>query len=241
MLCRRCFHCGWTIDIIEQVLKLGGLLHSSTHIISNQMIFSADTKKCISFAEPVIHVLNKNEFTGLIDQSLSESVDQHNASASSGLCPRSNSISSALAHSPGPVRHHAHHQPQIQQHANAHTAAENEYPLSTLNAAASSSSLLLPPTSSRYNVVLLGDSLGDIHMADGYHTLASPSASPSPRMKRAPSGTHSCAAVHNTVFSVGFCNHDKDSTLASYMDTFDLVVTEDGGFDEFVIPLIGCL
>lgn len=56
----------------------------------------------------------------------------------------------------------------------------------------------------RKSVILLGDSLGDLGMADGIH--------------------------HNMRLSVGFCNFDIDARLPTYMDMFDIVLTNDTSF-----------
>ncbi|KAJ3359695.1 hypothetical protein GGF32_009040 [Allomyces javanicus] len=66
----------------------------------------------------------------------------------------------------------------------------------------------------RRNVILMGDSLGDVHMADGID--------------------------HKVCLRVGFCNHDPDTWLEKYMDAFDVVVTDDAGFD-VVLDLVSQL
>ncbi|ORX60083.1 cytosolic 5'-nucleotidase 3-like protein [Piromyces finnis] len=57
----------------------------------------------------------------------------------------------------------------------------------------------------RKNVIVCGDSLGDIKMADG--------------------------AEHETCLSIGFLNLNKFKMLNKYMNTFDIVITDDGSFD----------
>jgi len=57
----------------------------------------------------------------------------------------------------------------------------------------------------RKNVIICGDSLGDIKMADGVE--------------------------HDTCLSIGFLNLNKEKMLDKYMNTFDIVITDDGSFD----------
>jgi len=57
----------------------------------------------------------------------------------------------------------------------------------------------------RTNVIVCGDSLGDIKMADG--------------------------VKHDTCLSIGFLNLNKEKMLDKYMNTFDIVITDDGSFD----------
>jgi len=57
----------------------------------------------------------------------------------------------------------------------------------------------------RNNVIICGDSLGDIKMADG--------------------------VKHETCLSIGFLNLNKEKMLDKYMNTFDIVITDDGPFD----------
>jgi len=57
----------------------------------------------------------------------------------------------------------------------------------------------------RNNVIICGDSLGDIKMADG--------------------------VKHETCLSIGFLNLNKEKMLDKYKDTFDIVITDDGSFD----------
>ncbi len=54
----------------------------------------------------------------------------------------------------------------------------------------------------RKNVILLGDSLGDLDMAAGI--------------------------PHDCIIKIGFLNHDRDSLLKQYKESFDVVITEDG-------------
>lgn len=58
-------------------------------------------------------------------------------------------------------------------------------------------------STSIYSLVLLGDSLGDPHMADGLE--------------------------HDVVLKIGFCNRDEDKMLPIYLEKYDLVLTGDPG------------
>ncbi|ORZ37930.1 pyrimidine 5'-nucleotidase-domain-containing protein [Catenaria anguillulae PL171] len=66
----------------------------------------------------------------------------------------------------------------------------------------------------RNNVILMGDSLGDANMADGI--------------------------THSSCVRVGFCNVNPDIWLDEFMDTFDVVVVDDVGFD-WVLDLLKVL
>jgi hypothetical protein len=57
----------------------------------------------------------------------------------------------------------------------------------------------------RPNVILLGDSLGDLQMAEGIR--------------------------HDTKLTIGFLNHDKEVLLEEYGGAFDLVITEDSSLE----------
>jgi len=57
----------------------------------------------------------------------------------------------------------------------------------------------------RNNVIICGDSLGDIKMADG--------------------------VAHDTCLSIGFLNLNKEKMIDKYRDTFDIVITDDGSFE----------
>ncbi|KAJ9062304.1 hypothetical protein DSO57_1012098 [Entomophthora muscae] len=57
----------------------------------------------------------------------------------------------------------------------------------------------------RGNAILMGDSLGDIQMAGGLD--------------------------HKTLLTVGFLNYDVEKLLPSYMEKFDVVITNDASFD----------
>ncbi|MFA4887236.1 MAG: hypothetical protein WC595_03415 [Candidatus Nanoarchaeia archaeon] len=57
----------------------------------------------------------------------------------------------------------------------------------------------------RSNVLLLGDSLGDLGMTAGLH--------------------------HNTIIKVGFLNEGIEKNLELYKENFDVVITEDGSMD----------
>ncbi|CAG8748740.1 18824_t:CDS:1, partial [Gigaspora rosea] len=57
----------------------------------------------------------------------------------------------------------------------------------------------------RGNVILLGDSIGDVHMADGIQ--------------------------HEICLTIGFLNHNVEDYLDNYLETFDIVVIDDGPMD----------
>lgn len=57
----------------------------------------------------------------------------------------------------------------------------------------------------RTNVLLMGDSIGDLRMSHGLK--------------------------HTTCLTVGFLNHDRDTLLGQYEDAFDIVILEDSSFD----------
>jgi len=66
----------------------------------------------------------------------------------------------------------------------------------------------------RRNVIICGDSLSDLQMADG--------------------------VKYETCLSVGFLNLNKDKMLQRYKDNFDIVITDDDSFD-FVNELLKIL
>jgi 5'-nucleotidase len=66
----------------------------------------------------------------------------------------------------------------------------------------------------RDNVILLGDSLGDLHMADGIR--------------------------HEVKLTIGFLNHDVDSSLARYSEAFDIVLLNDTSL-EFLLMLLSAI
>jgi hypothetical protein len=66
----------------------------------------------------------------------------------------------------------------------------------------------------RQNVILLGDSLGDVHMADGIN--------------------------HKVKLSIGFLNHDVENLLPLYEDAFDVVLLNDTSL-EWVLMLLSAL
>ena len=59
--------------------------------------------------------------------------------------------------------------------------------------------------SSRRNVILLGDSLGDVDMLEGWE--------------------------HDTIIKIGFLNENKEQFRQKYQEEFDVVITDDGGMD----------
>ena len=64
----------------------------------------------------------------------------------------------------------------------------------------------------RKNVILLGDSMGDLGMTTGIH--------------------------HETILRIGFLNEDIDQNLKTYSELFDVVILNDGGM-EYVNDLLG--
>jgi len=76
----------------------------------------------------------------------------------------------------------------------------------------SESSVHDPELEARHNVVLLGDSLGDLHMAEGVKNL-------------------------NVVLSIGFLNKKIEENLPTYKEKFDVVLVDDQTMD-FPLALI---
>eukprot|EP00088_Acartia_fossae_P020169 TRINITY_DN21822_c0_g3_i1.p1 TRINITY_DN21822_c0_g3~~TRINITY_DN21822_c0_g3_i1.p1 ORF type:complete len:299 (-),score=49.93 TRINITY_DN21822_c0_g3_i1:541-1437(-) len=70
----------------------------------------------------------------------------------------------------------------------------------------SESSFSDPELETRHNVILLGDSLGDLHMADGVEKL-------------------------NVVLSIGFLNKKIEENLSLYKEKFDIVLVDDQTMD----------
>ncbi|KAJ1553347.1 hypothetical protein HK405_008193 [Cladochytrium tenue] len=66
----------------------------------------------------------------------------------------------------------------------------------------------------RPNVILLGDSIGDLQMAEGLQ--------------------------HSTLLTIGLLNHDVDRLLPSYLEAFDIVILNDGPLD-FPIQLLAAV
>jgi len=64
----------------------------------------------------------------------------------------------------------------------------------------------------RKNVILLGDSIGDLGMTTGIH--------------------------HNTILRIGFLNEDIDQNLKTYSGLFDVIIVNDGSM-EYVNELLG--
>lgn len=58
----------------------------------------------------------------------------------------------------------------------------------------------------RHNVILMGDSMGDLHMADGIKNI-------------------------NTCLKIGYLNHRVDEWLEHYMNEWDIVLVEDSSLD----------
>ncbi|KHN82047.1 Putative cytosolic 5'-nucleotidase 3 [Toxocara canis] len=68
---------------------------------------------------------------------------------------------------------------------------------------------LCKETTGRYNVLLLGDSLGDLHMADGYR----------------PNGDNV------TILKIGFLNRAFDTHYEKFLEGFDIVLVDDQTVD----------
>ncbi|KAI9207177.1 pyrimidine 5'-nucleotidase [Polychytrium aggregatum] len=66
----------------------------------------------------------------------------------------------------------------------------------------------------RVNVILMGDSLGDLRMSEGL--------------------------THENQIAIGFLNHDREVLMDQYLSSFDIVVTEDESM-EFAINFLSCL
>ncbi|KAJ3091332.1 hypothetical protein HK102_000924 [Quaeritorhiza haematococci] len=79
------------------------------------------------------------------------------------------------------------------------------------NEASLSSTDYFPLIQNRRNVILMGDSIGDLRMSEGLS--------------------------HDTQLSIGFLNHDKERLLSQYLDAFDIVITDDAPLD-FVCGLL---
>lgn len=69
-----------------------------------------------------------------------------------------------------------------------------------------------PDCCKRQNVLVIGDSLGDVHMQEGYETVV-------PQME---------------VIKVGFLSDKVQERMQTYAEVFDIVILEDPGFD---VPL----
>lgn len=59
--------------------------------------------------------------------------------------------------------------------------------------------------SKRKNVILLGDSLGDVHMIDGFD--------------------------YDHLIKIGFLNYNIEETRSLYLENFDIIITDDGDFE----------
>jgi len=115
-------------DIIDEALKIAGLMKDNVKVISNYMEFD-EHEKLVRFSSQLIHMFNKNE---------------------------------------GAVRHSSYFQ----------------------------------DLSHRHNVILMGDSLGDLHMA---HGVEPPS----------------------TVLTIGFLNDKIEERLEKYKEGYDIVLIDD--------------
>lgn len=90
-------------------------------------------------------------------------------------------------------------------HKNIHTFSKKEVALQDIHLDWASAVF------ERKNVIVVGDSIGDIHMAEG--------------------------VKHDCVLKVGFLNDDHLDSLDAYMESFDVVLKEDNSMD-FLISLI---
>lgn len=79
----------------------------------------------------------------------------------------------------------------------------------------SESSIDDPELEARHNIVLLGDSLGDLHMAEGVKNV-------------------------NVIFSIGFLNKKIEENLPMYKEKFDIVLVDDQTMD-FPLALIDAI
>jgi 5'-nucleotidase len=79
-----------------------------------------------------------------------------------------------------------------------HTFNKNEYEIS--------STPYQKEITKKSNVILLGDSLGDLGMTEGMN--------------------------HDEVIRIGFLNDKIEELLGAYSEKFDVVITEDGSFEE---------
>lgn len=119
-------------NVIKETLIQGGLYFDNMNVVSNKMLFNPETGICDRFADPLIHIFNKDNF---------------------GL-----------------------------EGTNYENLIKN-----------------------RKNVIICGDSLGDLKMADGVE--------------------------HETSLSIGFLNINKEKMLETYKKNFDIVISDDGSFD----------
>lgn len=119
-------------NVIQETLKYNGLFFNNMNVVSNKMLFNKETGICDRFVEPIIHVLNKDNF-GLEGTAYGKLLEN------------------------------------------------------------------------RQNVIVCGDSLGDLKMADGI--------------------------AHDTCLSIGFLNLNKEKMLDKYKEQFDIVICDDGSFD----------
>lgn len=94
-------------------------------------------------------------------------------------------------------------------HHNIHTFSKKEAVLPELHEDWARE--VMPEGAHRKHVILLGDSIGDIHMAEGI--------------------------AHDEVLKIGFLNAGQESSLAEYSEAFDVVLYDDHSMD-YVIQVL---
>lgn len=173
--------------MIEEILKQNQLYGPQTHVISNRMIFSSVEKneKIIGFKEPIIHVFNKNEFSGVIQSS------DTCHSAKSRDDPNSDKF----------------HQNLIQE---------------------------------RDNVILIGDSLGDIQMGTGVEHKVMLKIGLMNRYVPVVDTTDPTRISSWVAIGTGEKVEEATvkATLQKYLDAFDVVVAGDQSFDPWLLDLM---
>lgn len=184
-------------DLIEEIIRQQKLYLPSMHVISNRMIFDEESGRVVAFSEPIVHVFNKNEFTGLLAGMVNKEDPHLHASKESLDTPQLTAKDSKL-----------------------HDKRLAEYKAMISN---------------RRNVLLLGDSVGDIQMGQG--------------------------VSHDQLLSVGFLNMyrqtdggewvDSEQHLGTptppavikkhvdaHLDTFDVVLSNDCSLETFINELL---
>lgn len=250
-------------DLIEEVLRYESLYLPSMHVISNRMVFDSQTRRVIGFSEPIVHVFNKNEFTGLLtSMTLTEEV---------GEMAGEKSLSAATTS----VYHlHGSAKDLLKQQQTGESAAEKSpevevvvggAQLTNTDAGRYRESLrqYRQMISNRRNVVLMGDSLGDIQMGQGvehdcllsvgylnqYRWIANDpstlstftsSSSTSLTSNNATSLTNASGRWVDCVEHKGPPTAQEiiDKTVQAYLNTFDVVIAGDCGFDILINPLL---
>jgi hypothetical protein len=195
------------------------------HVISNRMIFDTQTRRVIGFAEPIVHVFNKNEFTGLLSGMTTISGDD-------ATCDNSSSNNDSVHHLHGSMDSLADTKSTVIIGGTQLTGEDGRRYRESL-------AQYKQMISHRRNVILMGDSLGDIQMGHGVR--------------------------HDVLLSVGYLNQYQcmpdgrwvdsserqqgpptsqaiiDKTVQQYLDTFDIVISADSGLDVLINPLLQAL